>query len=233
MGFIKKWVIGIFVLMIPLMSYSQAIKDEEVEDYDDIRIFGKMTVVMVPGTENKVHVESEDVNLDQIKINVAGDELKIKMTEKLLKDKRPDVFVRVTFNELEGITALADAEVEFEKPVIQDSFRVKSVSGSHIVLSIDTKKLNLKASQGGKVEIDGKTDKLEASVNTGAILTGTDLICQKVDITLHTGGKGELTVNKELEANVNTGSDFSYFGTPEKKDVKTILGGNVSAWDEE
>lgn len=233
MELMKKWMIGILTLMIPLMSYSQAIKDEDVKDYDNVRIFGKMTVVMVPGTENKVHVESEDVNLDQIKINVEEKELKIKMTEKLLQSKRPDVFVRITFNDLKGITALGDADVEFEKPIVQDSFMVKSVSGSNIALSIDTKKLDLDASQGGKVEIDGEADELEARVNTGAILTGTDLNCQKVDIKLHTGGKGELTVKKELKANVNTGSDFSYFGTPEKKDVKTVLGGNVSAWDEE
>ncbi|MEF8984562.1 MAG: head GIN domain-containing protein [Bacteroidales bacterium] len=229
----KKWMTGILMLMIPIVSYSQETKEIGVKDYDEIRIFGKMSVVMVPGTENKLYMESADVDLNEIDTEVEEKELKIKMTDKLLKKKRPDVFIRVTFNDLKGITALADAEVEFEKPVVQDAFRIKATSGSRIELSMDAQELDLKAYQGGTVVVDGKTQALDARVNTGGILTGTDLVCQKVNIKLNTGGKGELTVEKELEARVNTGSDFSYFGTPEKKDVRTVLGGSVSAWDEE
>ncbi|MGM0532467.1 MAG: head GIN domain-containing protein [Bacteroidota bacterium] len=229
----KQWITGILSLIIPLMSFSQEIKEIEVEDYDEIRIFGKMSVVMEPGTENKLHMESADVNLDEIETEVEDNELEIKMTKKLLRNERPDVFIRVTFNNLEGITALADADVEFEKPIVQDAFRIKSTSGSNITLSINTKELDLEAYQGGKVDVVGKTEVLEANLNTGGILTGTDLVCQKVNIKLNTGGKGELTIEEELNAKVNTGSDFSYFGTPEKKNVRTLLGGSVSAWDEE
>lgn len=233
MDVLKKLMAGVFILIIPMLAHGQEIKDEKVADFDQIRIFGKLSVLMVPGTESKVHIESKDVSLDQIKTEVKEDELRIKMTDKLLKKKRPDVFIKVTFNNLKGITTLGDAEVEFDKPIIQDAFRIKATSGSNIILSLNTEELELRAYQGGKVTVDGKTDTLEAYVNTGGILTGTDLICQKVEIKLNTGGKGELTVEKELVANVNTGSDFSYFGTPEKKDITTVLGGNVSAWDEE
>jgi hypothetical protein len=219
--------------MIPWVSYSQDIEDRKVEEFDQIRIFGKLKVLMVPGTENNVHIESKNVNLDEIDTEVEEKELKIKMTSKLLKSERPDVFIRVTYNNLKGITALADAEVEFDKPIVQDSFRIKAASGTNVTLTLDTRLLEIRASQGGKVLVEGETDTLEGNANTGGILTGTDLVCQKADIKMNTGGKGEITVKKELEAKINTGSDFSYFGTPEVKDVNTALGGNVSAWDEE
>jgi hypothetical protein len=230
---IKKWVIGIFVLLIPLGLYSQDIEDRKVKEFDQIRIFGKLKVLMVPGTENNVHIESKNVNLDKIDTEIEEKELKIKMTSKLLKSERPDVFVRVSYNNLKGITALADAEVEFDKPIVQDSFMIKATSGTNVTLTLDTRVLEIRVSQGGKVLVEGETDTLEGYANTGGILTGTDLICQKADIKMNTGGKGEITVKNELEANINTGSDFSYFGTPEVKDVSTALGGSVSAWDEE
>jgi len=233
MKVLKKWVIGILVLMIPWVSYSQDIEDRKVEEFNEIRVFGKLKVLMVPGTENNVHIESKNVNLDEIDTEVEEKELKIKMTSKLLKSERPDVFIRVTYNNLKGITALADAEVEFDKPIVQDSFRIKATSGTNVTLTLDTRFLEIRAYQGGKVLVEGETDTLEGYANTGGILTGTDLICQKADIKMNTGGKGEITVKKELEAKINTGSDFSYFGTPEVKDVSTALGGNVSAWDEE
>ncbi len=233
MNVMKKWVIGIFVLMIPWISYSQDIEDRKVKEFDQIRIFGKLQVMMVPGTENNVHIESNNVNLDKIDTEVEEKKLKIKMTSKLLKSERPDVFIRVTYNNLEEITTLADAEVEFDKPIVRDSFRLRATSGSNITLTVNTKDLEIRASQGGKVLVEGKTNYLEGNANTGGILTGTDLICQEAAIKMNTSGKGEITVKKKLEANINTGSDFSYFGTPEVKDVSTALGGNVSAWDEE
>lgn len=233
MDLMKSWMLGIFILMLPLALSAQNIQEKEVEDFDQIRVFGKVTVLMVPGTENKVHIESKEVSLDKITTEVEDDELNIKMTSKLLKKKRPDVFVRVTFKGLKGITTLADAKVEFEKPIIQKTLNIKATSGSYLILSLNTKELDLRAYEGATVEVEGKTEALVAKVNTGGLLTGTDLVCQKAEIKLNAGGKGELTVEKELKANVNTGSDFSYYGTPEKKEVKTILGGTVSAWDEE
>ena len=228
---IRRWILGILAVVLPVLGMAQNIEDRTVAEYDQIRIFGKLSVEMVPGTQNKVHIESQNVRLDKIETKVEEGALKIKMTSSLLKRERPDVLLRITYDGLEGITTLGDAEVRFEKPVVQDIFAIKATSGSYIRLSVDAQELDLNAYQGGQVQVDGQVDSLVALVNMGGILSGTELVCQKVDIKLNTGGKAELTVQKELEANVNTGSDFSYFGRPEATDIQTALGGSVSAWD--
>jgi hypothetical protein len=233
MAVMRRWILGILAGLLPFLGMAQNIEDRSVGDYDQIRIFGKLSVEMVPGVQNKIHIESRNVRLDKIETKVEEGELKIKMTSSLLKSERPDVLLRVTYNDLKGITTLGDAEVRFDKPVVQDVFAIKATSGSYIRLSIDAQELDLQAYQGGQVHIDGQADSLVALVNTGGILSGTGLVCQKVNIKLNTGGNGELTVQKELEANVNTGSDFSYFGHPEATDIQTAFGGSVSAWDKE
>jgi hypothetical protein len=231
MFMIKRLFLGTMLLVVPVLLHAQEIADRKFDDFDEIRIFGNFSVVMEPGTENNVHIESKDVSLDEIETELEGKELKIKMTSKLFKD--PDVFIRVTYQSLESITTLADAEVEFKKPIVQDVFNIKATSGSHIMLEANCKNIEVKAYQGGQVQIKGKTEQFDGYINTGGILSGTDLVCKKVNVKLNTGGKGELTVKEELEARVNTGSDFSYYGTPESKKVSTSLGGNISAWDEE
>ena len=226
----KRWIFVLLVFMIPFMVKGQEIADRKVEEFTKVRIVGKMTVKMIPGTEPNVHIEATGVNLEKVKTSVEDRELKLKLS-KLFKD--PEVYVEITHQKLESIEFVGDGEVTFEKPVVASTFNIESAMGGVVELSIDARHLELKAYQGGQVKVEGKADHLDAFVNTGGILSGTDLVCQAANVRMNTGGKGEITVKNQLEASVSTGSDFSYFGSPSKTDISTSLGGKVSAWDEE
>lgn len=217
------------VMLTPMLANGQEIADRKVESFERVRVFGKMTVHMKPGTEPNVHIEASGVSLEKIKTSVDDGELRLKLSKIF---SSPEVYVEITHQELEGIDALGDAEVVFEKPMAARSFNIESTMGSVVELAIESERLDMKAYQGGQVIVKGSTDTLDAYVNTGGILSGTDLVCQRADVRMNTGGKGEVTVKEELEASINTGSDFSYFGTPPVTRVSTSFGGTVSAWDE-
>ena len=189
-----------------------------------------MQVMMMVGETPKIKIESKDLDPDNITTKVEDEELIIRMKKSLFQDR--EVFVTVYFQSISEITSLADAEIQFEDPVIQDQFKIKATSGSHIKMALQTKKLEIEAYQGGQAQLKGKTDTLDAYVNTGGILSATDLTVQRAKLKLNTGGKGEITVEKSLRARVNTGANFSYYGKPEITDTNTSLGGTISAWDE-
>jgi len=226
----RRWLVGLLFMLLPWMAHGQEIADRQVKEFDKVRIFGNLVVRMIPGTEPLVHIEARGISLEKVKTSVKDGELKVKVS-RLFKD--PEVYVEITHQELKGIETLADAEVTFAKPLVNRRFNIQSTMGSVVELVLETGHLDLKAYQGGQVQIKGSTDVLDAYVNTGGILAGTDFECKRVDVRMNTGGKGELTVLEKLEASINTGSDFSYYGTPSDTDVSTSLGGTVSAWDEE
>ncbi len=217
------------VMLAPVLVKGQEIADRKVKPFERVRVFGKMTVHMKPGTEPNVHIEARGVGLEKIKTSVDDGELRLKLSKIF---SSPEVYVEITHQELESIKALGDAEVVFEKPMVVRSLNIESTMGSVVELAIDSERLDMKAYQGGQVLVKGTTDTLDAYVNTGGILSGTDLVCQRADVRMNTGGKGEVTVEEELEAAINTGSNFSYFGTPPVTKVSTSFGGTVSAWDE-
>jgi len=223
-------IVSLIIFMVPFLAQAQEIEDRSFKEFESVRIFGKMTVKMIPGTEPGVHIEAKGVSLEKIKTSLEDGELKVKLS-KLFSN--PEVYVEITHKDLESIEALGDADVSFARPLVKEEFSVESTMGSVVELTIEAQELNLKAYQGGQVLIDGSARALEAYVNTGGILSATDLICQGVDVRMNTGGKGELTVKEELEATINTGSSFSYYGNPAQTNVKTSLGGTVSAWDED
>jgi len=226
----RRWMVGVVMMLLPWMVQGQEIADRQVDDFNKLRVFGKMKVHLVPGSEPNVHIEARNISLEKVKTSLKDGELRVKIS-RLFKDH--EVYIEITHGELESVEALADAEIVFDKPVVARQFTIQSTMGSIVELAVDASYLELKAYQGGQVQIKGSTDRLEAYVNTGGILSGTDLVCQRVDIRMNTGGKSELTIREKLKARVNTGANFSYYGTPSDTDVSTSLGGSISAWDQE
>ncbi len=220
----------VIALLSVQFSFAQKISERKLKDFNSIRIVGQINVELVQGDENKIYLESEDVEVEKMTTKIKDGELLLKVLSHLFKD--PAIYAKITFKKINKISANADADVLFEDPVIEKDFTIKSTSGAKIELKIDSENVNLSAFQGGQVLIAGDADTLDAYVNTGGILSGTDLNCKNAKIKMNTGGKGEITVEKSLNASINTGADFSYFGTPDKTDVSTSLGGKVSAWDE-
>jgi hypothetical protein len=221
----------ISILFVHFTALSQKeIADRKLSDFNSVQITGQVTAFLIPGDENKIHIEAEDVEVEKISTEVKENELRVKLLSHLFKD--PTVYIEITYKNISEITAIADAEINFAQPVIQTDFKIKSTSGANIELQTDTRELSLEAFQGGQVVIKGETDSLDAYVNTGGILSGTDLICKRAEVKMNTGGKAEITVEQMLEASVNTGASFSYFGQPTIKDVSSSLGGTISAWDE-
>jgi len=229
---LRKHIIFLILILLPFYITAQGFQEREVEPYSEIKIFGNIKASLILGEEPKVRIKTEGIDPDVVKTKSEEGELQVRVRKGLFK-KSKKVFVEIYFQDLDAITTLADADVTVEKPIIQPVFELKATSGSHVKMAIESENLEIRAYQGGQGEIKGKTDTLNAYVNTGGILSATDLIVKKAKIKMNTGGKGEITVKKKLKARINTGADFSYFGEPDIKDINTSFGGTISAWDEE
>lgn len=231
----KKLFVFLMLTCLVIPASAQTTEERDVGEFNKIRLWGSLTAEIVQGDKNTVHIESQELPLDEISIENDDRELKIKVKPDILsKHEGDELLIKITHKEeIEALHALADADVSFDKPILRKVFKLNVGSGAHVVLEINSKKLDVKAYQGGQAQIMGKTVNLEAYVNSGGILSAIDLICQHADVKLNTGGKGEITVKKELNAKVSTGADFSYLGTPGKENIKTSLGGTISGWDQE
>ena len=169
-----------FVLLISVLfffqlpAHSQEEAERKLDEFHTIQIAGQITAFLIPGDEYKIHIEAEDIEVEKITTKVEDKTLTVKLLTHLFKD--PTVYVKITYKDLQELNALADAEVNFQKPLIQSNFKIKSTSGANIELQIDARNLKLEAFQGGQVVIKGETDSLDAYVNTGGVLSGSDLV---------------------------------------------------------
>jgi hypothetical protein len=225
--------IGVLVVFIlsSVFVYGQQEMEVELEAFNKVKIFGSVEVQAKQGEEGHIKFISNKIPLSDIDFSVEDSTLSIKLTAKLFKDEK--IYAELVYPGLEEVTLNASAEMEIAGIIVQPAFNATVSSGSELQFKCDVDYVELNAYQGAHIMTKGQAKEVVAFANTGGIISATELVTQKADVKFNTGGKGELTVEEELKARVTMGSHFSYFGRPDKLDVKSSLGGNISAWDAE
>lgn len=227
----------LFVLLISLLllsgiSMAQKVEIRDLEPFSDIVLTGGMNVYMYPADEEKVEISLEgEVELEDVITETDKTELKIKIKGNLFGE--PEVTVKLYYKTCNSLEANGAAKVQLTEELKQNHLELASTSGGFITGKVNVEHLEAKAYQGAQLELSGTAEQLDAYVNTGGVLSATELSCEAANMQMNTGGKAEITVNKKLTGKVNTGANFSYFGMPEETDISTSLGGQISAWDEE
>jgi len=223
----------VIVLLLTLGIFSLRAQNTDIRvlsPFNKIIITGNMKVELIKGNKEEVKIVSNYINPKDIVTELSNNTLKIKMMSNLFNKSDIDVFI--TYKNLEGITANASANIVIKDTIITNNFVAKATSAAQIELITNIESIEFNVYQGAQIIVSGNVDKQESYVNTGGILSATNLQCNKVFIKLNTGGKAEVVAKEEIEATINTGADLSYFGKPEKETITNKLGGTISKWDE-
>lgn len=225
--------VGLLVVFViaSVFAFAQQEMEVELEGFNKIKLFGSLAIEAKQGDKNHVKFISDKIPLSEIDFAVEDSTLSIKLTSKLFKEEK--VYVELVYQHVDEMVLNASAEMELNTTVNQPRFLATVSSGSELRFRCDVDNLELNAYQGAQIVTKGATNEATVFANTGGIVSATELTTKKADVKFNTGGRGELTVEEQLKARVTMGSHFSYFGLPEKEDIKTSLGGNISAWDKE
>ncbi|MEA3317525.1 MAG: head GIN domain-containing protein [Bacteroidota bacterium] len=229
----NKSIITVLILIISILSLkAQKVEIRQISPFNKVQISGNFNVELVKGNSGEVKIISEDINPTEIVTELSDNTLKVKMNSKLDVFKDIDVDIFITYKELKSITANASADIVIKDTITSNNFHAKATSAADIELITKIENIELTVLQGAQIIISGDVNKQESYVNTGGILSATNLQCNEVFIKINTGGKAEVVANELIDASVNTGADLSYYGKPKQEKIKNNLGGTISKWDE-
>ena len=205
----KNLLSGILFLFGVACSFAQ--NDRNVGDFTSLKVYDRISVVLIESRKNKVEIIGDGSSKIQV-INKNG-ELKIRTkTLKLLQGD--DVKVKVYYNDLSDIQASQGSEIT-------------SNEGSKIQLKVDVKQLNVRGNSGGEVELSGNADIQEIVMNSGAKYKGDDNEGENVSVTVNAGGNAEVYASKAVNATVRAGGRIEIHGNPKQRDVKKVVGGVI------
>ena len=196
--------------------------------FDEIRVSGKIDLVLESGNEDAVTFVSEE---EKVNVEVREGMLVVKRKERWkYSSYKKSIKVVVTYKKLRKISADAGATVSSpETLVTADALRLSFGSGSSCDLALDTEDVELSAGEGSVIDLEGVAQEVSAKASTGGIIEAFDLKADRVYARANTGGVVEVSAETRIEASANTGGRIDFRGHPEQRNISEELGGRVES----
>ncbi|CAC9973547.1 head GIN domain-containing protein [Flavobacterium panici] len=217
----KKLFIGAAILFVQ-MSFSQVTK--ELGDFDTVKVYDKLSVKLVPSSENKVVVKgAREAELEAVNKNGV---LKLRMPfPKLLSGN--DLEVTLYYKHIELIDVNEGAEVISKDAIKATSFKVSAQEGGKINVDLNVDKLKVSSVSGGEITATGKADNLDASLGAGGYFLGSKLATSQTKVSVSAGGKADVNASTLVDARVSAGGSIYIYGKPKQINQKTVFGGKI------
>ena len=213
---------GSFLILASQFYFAQSTRN--VGDFSSLKVYDKITVVLIHSDENKV--ETSGVNADLETVNKNG-ELKIRMAPtKIMQGDQ--VSVKVFYKNLNDIQASQGSIISSKDEVEGTMLSLTSNEGSKVNLAVNAKTLNAKMNSGGEITVSGNADHQDILVNSGAKYLGKNIESQSASVTTNAGGFAEVNVSDSVNATTRAGGVIDVYGDPNDRQVKNVIGGKIN-----
>lgn len=217
----KKLVIIAFVLLCQLTN---AQVTRNLGDFDEVRVFDKINLKLIPASENKTIITGNRANEVEV-VNKNGI-LKIRMPfPQLLSGD--DIIVKLYFKKIESISASEGSYVSSETDFKQTILNLNAKSGAEINIDINVDKVNVKANAGGIIELSGKALNQDVVITSGGILKAKDLHTSQTSISVSAGGTADIYATALVDVKVKAGGSVFIYGKPKQINKEVFIGGTI------
>jgi hypothetical protein len=217
----KKVLIVLFAL-VTQGTIAQVTKN--LGDFNEIEVFDKLNVKLIPASENKAVITGNRENEVEL-VNNNG-ELKLRMPfPKLLSGD--DIFINLYFISIDGISASEGSYVSSESIFKQTIMDLNAREGAEINIKLDAQKVNVKAVTGGIIELSGEAVNQDATIMSGGVLKSRDLNTSQTSIKVYAGGNAEINAKTLVDAKVKAGGSVYIYGKPMQINKETLFGGTI------
>lgn len=215
--------IAVALMMVGFqLSFAQFTRN--VGEFSSLKVYDKITVIIIPSNENKVESDTDDASVETVNKN---GELKIKMAPaRILQGNQ--VSVKVYYQSLNDIQASQGSSISSNETWKANMLTLTANEGSKINLRVDTGKLNVKTNSGGEIVLTGKADHQDIIVNSGGKFNGQTLDSQSATVTSNAGGVAEVFATESVDAKTRGGGVIDVYGDPDDRKYKNVIGGKIN-----
>ena len=216
-------VLSIFTIN-PLFAQNKVVRD--IDPFDQVKISNDLKVTFKKSDKEKITIVAQGIGYDKIVSKISGRSLNLKVKTGVLK--KTDVQILVEYVKLRSIDASNQASVNFEEKVFGDELMLKATGGAVINIEAELSALNATVSNGGRIDISGCAELLEANVKIGSKLNAYEFETKKGYVKSNTNSDVVVWVQDRLEASAGSKAEVKYRGKPKEVKTSTSLGGKIS-----
>jgi hypothetical protein len=188
-------------------------------------------VVLTQGAGTAVVVEASDEAQAHLVAKAEGGTLKIGWESgfswKNLLGSSRHANVYVTCPRLTGLSVSGGADAKSLSTFSADDFRIQASGGSDVKLSLTAKTLTCLASGGSDVDLSGRVERQTVDISGGSDYNAFGLRSTTATVRASGGSDASLTVDGELAASADGGSDVHYKGNARVSNASHSGGSSV------
>lgn len=225
----KNLLLAVFFLTTTFLV-AQNVKDKNVGDFNEVKVFDLIKVSLVKSNENKVMITGEDV--DDVEIIIKNNTLKVRMKIDRSFDGTK-TFVAVHYTDLKVIDANEGAKIVGNELIEQDTIELRAQEGASIIAGLDVDTVNVRAVSGGIIETRGKAYTQNITLNTGGIYEGRDFETKNTNVKVRAAGEAEVKASGVVDARITAGGNIDIYGNPKTVTKKQTFGGRIVVKNQE
>ncbi|MBF4472782.1 head GIN domain-containing protein [Flavobacterium sp. HJJ] len=214
----------ILISFVFLAKFSFAQTTIELKDFDDVKVFDKLSVTLVASSENKAVI----TGTSQSKVEIVNKNGLLKIRMPLTKIMSGDeAKVTLYFKRIQSIDANEGSSVTCADIFKQTSITLGTQEGAKINAVLDVEKATIKAYSGGNIKIIGKAVTQSVLINSGGILEAGDLETSQTTVSLSAGGSADVRASSLVDAKIKAGGTIFIYGKPKEIKQETFMGGTI------
>ncbi|MDH5366680.1 MAG: DUF2807 domain-containing protein [Cyclobacteriaceae bacterium] len=220
--------IGLAILYLTLANnavIAQKSEERNVGNFDEVKVSQAINCFLKEGNTEKIRVEVEGIDLDDVITEVSGGRLLIHLDRGNFRNVHVKVYV--TYKSLEGISVSSAADVYSESVIKSETLDLSASSAGSMDLDIDVNELSISASSAADIELEGKANYLEAGASSAAEVDAYDVLSKKVRADASSGASIKVNATEEIMAEASSGASIRYKGNPSKSNTDSSSGGSV------
>lgn len=217
----KKIIVVSFMFFI---QFSFAQTTIELKDFEDVKVFDKLSVTLIASNENKAVISGTSHNKVEV-VNKNG-LLKIRMplTKMMTGDEAKVVLY---YKKIQSIDANEGSTVICADIIKQTTFDLSTQEGASITVVLDVDKTTIKAYSGGIIILTGKAVSQTVLINSGGILKASEFETSQTTVSIAAGGSAEIKASTLVDAKVKAGGTVLIYGKPKEIRQETLMGGTI------
>tara|TARA_R110002050_G_scaffold54303_4_gene122945 strand:+ start:30915 stop:31589 length:675 start_codon:yes stop_codon:yes gene_type:complete len=219
-----KTLVKVFILFITTVIFAQNPIEKNVGDFTELKIYDLIEVELVKSNENKAIITGD--NKDNVIINNKNGTLKIKMKlEEVFDGNKTKVVLHYT--SLDIIDVNERANVYSDDIIKQFEIDLKAQEGGKINVTVNVTYTNIKADTGGVITVTGNSKSQDISISTGGVYKGSELKTDKTEVNIKAAGEAYVNASKLVDVKIRAGGDVFIYGDPETVNESKVLGGRI------
>jgi hypothetical protein len=214
----------------------------DLTGFDTVIATTGVRAVITIGSAYGVRIEARDeALLDRLDVSVSGGRLHLGFARNFLDLVFSGAFIDlmrfggdigvtayVSLPTLNGAEANSGGRIDANN-IKSDRFLAGAASGGQLtLLAVSGGDYRVQTSSGGKVEIEGTVDELDASASSGGTIRADKLRTELGRLEASSGGHLEATVTGRVRASASSGGHIEVLGNPSERDVNSSSGGHVT-----